>query len=53
MIRRASSRVSNFPRDRFGLLRARRKRPCGCGSADERDQLASLHGIRAAETVPT
>src|SRR5262249_51445279 len=27
------------------LLRPRRKRPCGCRTADERDELAALHSI--------
>src|SRR6516164_3768764 len=31
-------------RPRPGNLAARHKRPCGCGPADQRDELPSLHG---------
>src|SRR5262249_12545928 len=35
------------------LLPARRHRPCGCGSADEGDELSSLHGLPSPRPHPT
>src|SRR5262249_16789586 len=34
----------------FGLLRARRERPCASCAAEERDELAALHSITSSAT---
>src|SRR5262249_214453 len=38
-------------RPRSGDLAARRERPCGCGPADERDELPSPHGLPSVPRV--
>jgi hypothetical protein len=38
------------PPQAFGLLRTRRKRPCGCRAAEKANELTSLH-IRPSSGV--
>jgi hypothetical protein len=39
--------------DTLVLLRARRERPCSCGAAEQRDELAAPHGVPFLTPGPT